>query len=135
MLFARKRKAFEEERQNSGCLHPLCSVGDSAMSSAMFLLCHCMCVSVHVFKDVDQEGLINDLSAYLGDMAPTDAEQALHPMGYPIEGCPMIIAKKKDILIIISKHSGGHPPHCLVVLFVYVCLVHAFVVSCRCFIM
>jgi hypothetical protein len=90
---------------------------------------------IDVFKDLDQEGLTKDLSAYLGDMTHKEAEQALHPMGYPMEGCPLTLSKKKDILIRIAKHSGGHPPHCLVVLFVYVCLVRAFVVSCRCFIM
>ena len=80
--------------------------------ATMFLLCHCMYVSVHVlvidvFKDLDQGGLTHDLGVLLGDMSPKDAEQAINPLGYPIEGCPMIISKKKDILLTIAKHSGG----------------------------
>ena len=71
-----------------------------------------MYVSVHVlvidvFKDLDQGGLTHDLGVLLGDMSPKDAEQAIHPLGYPIEGCPMIISKKKDIPLTIAKHSGG----------------------------
>ena len=80
--------------------------------ASMFLFCHCMYVSVHVlvidvFKDLDQGGLIEDLNVLFGNMTPKDAEEAIHPMSYPEQGCPVIISKKKDILLTIAKHSGG----------------------------
>ena len=71
-----------------------------------------MYVSVHVlvidvFKDLDQGGLIEDLNVLFGNMTPKDAEEAINPMNYPEQGCPVIISKKKDVLITIAKHSGG----------------------------
>ena len=130
----------------ASCCSPCVAV---RLCHACVCLCMCLCL-FNMFKDIDSEGLIEDLVSLLKDIPHEEAMQAqcycqrywcvyieiihllmlfvcvyycqeLNPQNYSKKGCPQILIKKKAILLLIAKRNGG-PMYCVNVICIFKCM-------------